>query len=95
MNKQKAPRVRKNRPSEYSGTSRWRVWRAPPLSKGEVEVYQAQGVKRLEVTGHIDLEAPLDVKLDMVSKMSANPAVPEAPPGMEALCKCPYCLRGP
>ena len=71
------------------------VWRAQPLSKGEIEAYQAQGVKRLEVTGHIDLEAPLDVKLDMVWKMSANPAVPEAPPGMEALCKCPYCLRGP
>ena len=64
------------------------MWRPPPLSKEEVAHWKAQGCTRIEVVGHIELERPQDVIVDMTWRQDPASDVKQPDKG-----RCPFCER--
>ena len=102
--KPNGPRVRNDRPKKHSGktsgkSNRYKIiWGkaeigGTPLTKKELDEWRAQGhPSRLEVTGHVNLDDPKNIRVDMLWKMSSSPDIPTA---MDPLRQCAYWLRGP
>ena len=82
------------RPASHSGKSgRHKImWNNHQLNAAEIEHWREKDMKRIVVTGHIDMSDPKTLQIDMLWKTSSSAA---GPLGMSPLRKCAYCLRGP